>query len=169
MSTAHTSPIFLFFFFLKKRFLRQSSKPGSLYYNPFLIKNFYKTTNPRSPLLLTLFPLRYLSPLYHFGGREWEGVKLLPAPSFSRSTCLIHFKIGILPTISTSKVNQNGTLGHVTFLMKSSYFVKFSEILMKFQFKITFDVKNYFLILLQFLKENLLEISSNSCFLIVLY
>ena len=121
MSTAHTSPIFLFF--LKKRFLRQSSKPGSLYYNPFLIKNFYKTTNP--PLLLTLFPLRYLSPLYHFGGRGWEGVKLPPAPSFSRSTCLIHFKLGILPTISTSKVNQNGNLGHVTFSMTSSYFVKF--------------------------------------------
>ena len=31
----------------------------------------------------------------------------------------------------------------MTFLMTSSYFIKFSEILRKFQFEITFDVKNY--------------------------
>ena len=48
----------------------------------------------------------------------------------------------------------------MTFLMTSSYFVNLSEILMKFEFEITFDVKNYFLLLLQFLKENLLEISN---------
>ena len=48
----------------------------------------------------------------------------------------------------------------MTFLMTSSYFVNFSEILMTFEFEITFDVKNYFLLLLQFLKENLLEISN---------
>ena len=64
------------------------------------------------------------------------------------------------PLGSTSKINQNRTLGLVTFLMTSSYFTKFSEILMKFQFEIAFDVKNYFLLLFRFLKENLLEISN---------
>ena len=44
--------------------------------------------------------------------------------------------------------------------MAPPYFVKVSEILMKFQFEITFDVKNYFLLLFRFLKENLLEISN---------
>ena len=89
-----------------------------------------------------------------------EMVKL--PPQFSGEV-LVQFTsnlVSILPTISTSKINQNGTLGHVTFLMTSSYFVKFSEILMKFQFEITFDVKNYFLLLLRFLKENLLEIGN---------
>ena len=44
----------------------------------------------------------------------------------------ISLEIVSLPTISTPKINENGTLGHVKFLMTSSYFVKFSEILMKF-------------------------------------
>ena len=44
-------------------------------------------------------------------------------------------------------------MGHVTFLMKSSYFAEFSQILMKFQYEITFDVKNYFFLLLHFSKK----------------
>ena len=66
--------------------------------------------------------------------------------------------------ISTSLFGSTVSLegGVMTFLMTSSYFVKFSEILMKFseilmkfgeilmkfKFEITFDVKNYFLLLL---------------------
>ena len=115
-------------------------------------------------LVLTLFPLRYLGPLYHFGGWGGGGGVILqpPPPQFSRKE-LVQFTlnlISILPTTSTSKINQNGTLDHVSFLMTSSYFLRFSKILMNFQFELTFDVKNYFLLLLRFLKENLLEISN---------
>ena len=98
--------------------------------------------------ILTLFPPRYLCPLYEV---------LL----FSRSTCQIHFKLG--KYLTHHKYFQIKSKWHPRsrdFLMTSSYFVKFSEILMKFQFEITFDVKNYFLLLLRFLKENLLEISN---------
>ena len=81
--------------------------------------------------LLTLFSLRYLGSLYHFG----RGSKIAPPPRpalvFSRSACPIHFKLGKYLTHKYFQKNQNGTLGHVIFLMTSSYFVKFSEILMK--------------------------------------
>ena len=55
--------------------------------------------------------------------------------------------------------------------MTSLYFVKFSEIFIRFQSEITFDVKNYFLLLLRFLKENLLEMSNKlqlfpNCFIL---
>ena len=59
---------------------------------------------------LTLFPLRYLGPLYHFGGEGRGEVLVLEV--------LVQFTsnlVSILPTISTSKKNQNGTLGHVIF------------------------------------------------------
>ena len=52
--------------------------------------------------------------------------------------------------------------------MTSSYFVKFSEILMEFQFEITFDVKNYFLLLLRFLKE-ILVCQNHKNFVIIWY
>ena len=43
--------------------------------------------------ILTLFPLRYLGPLYQF--ERWEGGKITPSPLvFSRSGCPIHFKLG---------------------------------------------------------------------------
>ena len=88
------------------------------------------------------------------------GVKITPLV-FSWSACPVHFKLGkYLTHDKYFQKNQTGTLGPVAFSMTSSYFVKFSKILMKFQFEITFDVKNYFLLLLRFLKENLLEISN---------
>ena len=110
---------------------------------------FEKIINP-----LTLFPLRYLGPLYHFGVcGEGGGVKL-PSLVLSKSTCPIHFKLG--KYLSHHNYFQNKSKQYPSsrdFLMTSSYFVKFSDILMKLQFEITFDVKNYFLLLLRFLKE----------------
>ena len=101
---------------------------------------------------LTLFPLCYLGPRYHFG---WGGGIITPHPRplfFSRSTCPIYFKLG--KYLTHHKYSQNKSKWYPRsrdFLMTSSYFVKFSETLMKFQFEITFDVKNYFLLLLRFL------------------
>ena len=62
----------------------------------------------------TLFPPRYLGPLLRFRrGR----VKITHPRKFSREV-LVQFTsnlVSILPTISTSKINQNGTPGHVNF------------------------------------------------------
>ena len=79
---------------------------------------------------------------------------------FSRCVSPIHFKLG--KYLTNHKYFQNKSKWYPRsrdVLMTSSYFVKFSETVMKFQFEITFDLKNYFLLLLQFVKENLLEIS----------
>ena len=95
---------------------------------------------------LTPFPLRYLGPLYHLGKGGGEG-KTTPLV-FSRSTCPIHFKLGTYLT------------HHKHFQNKSKWYPKsrdsFDDVII---FEITFDVKNYFLLLLRFLKEDLLEIS----------
>ena len=131
----------------KKKYIRDN-------HLPFMNKELSEKIMHKKRLwknFLTLFPLRYLGPLYHFGGGE---VKLPPTHAlvFSRSTRPIYFKLG--KYLTHQKYSQNKSKWYPRsrdFLMTSSYFVKFSEILMKFQFEITFDVKNYFLLLLRFL------------------